>query len=579
MASEDTGCKSYYIFTPCCGGTPIRFCKNTPPSLVEGAIYQYNGPDILGYGGLLETGKCYTVTSVPEAASYPSIYAQVVANNFLRATQGCNDELCPECPKKVLVYLCCGGAPIEFAYDPAYPDNNTSNAYIYLGVSLVFGEGGVLYPNDCFRIEVVNTTQEIADSLPPGPPVAQLDLAGKSCGNYQAGVECRDTCNYFYQITNCADENETYCTTSNLSAYINNLIEDETLWPVIQVTQYPGKCFYVEQVVSCTGALPITPVPSLPTYIGCFECQQTLTVYYELINCNNPQEIIYTSVDLEAYVGHYITLADYGDDCFYVGVASGLVPSDIPVTPKDTYDTCEECSLPRYILEDCLGIADSIITQTDLSSYVGSVITLETCPDICWTVSETDITTPSSSVYFTAEFIDCPTCLVATLPVNCSTVTNIYEDQQSFPYLDFNGDPQGTETLQPGETSQKYCVLAWTGQNQGAITNYGTCVNGVCPAEPAKPRRKVRPGYNTPACTAEYYEKVECTFSEWMYKDVLEKRYGISNCCPADLMRWEIKHEMLMLDALINPDYTCVPPINCGCVQPSTCNCSCNSGN
>jgi hypothetical protein len=64
-----------------------------------------------------------------------------------------------------------------------------------------------------------------------------------------------------------------------------------------------------------------------------------------------------------------------------------------------------------------------------------------------------------------------------------------------------------------------------------------------------------------------------------MYKDVLEQRYGISNCCPEELIRWEIKHEILMLDSLVNPDYNCMPPVNCGCQQPTTCNCSCNSGN
>jgi hypothetical protein len=108
------------------------------------------------------------------------------------------------------------------------------------------------------------------------------------------------------------------------------------------------------------------------------------------------------------------------------------------------------------------------------------------------------------------------------------------------------------------------------------IEDYGLCSEDTinqtwtCPPTPA-PKRKVTPGYNTPACSTDYYEKVECNFSEWMYKDALQKRYGISNCCPEDLMKWEIKHEMLMLDVLVNPDYVCGPANTCGCSEP--CNC------
>jgi hypothetical protein len=54
-----------------------------------------------------------------------------------------------------------------------------------------------------------------------------------------------------------------------------------------------------------------------------------------------------------------------------------------------------------------------------------------------------------------------------------------------------------------------------------------------------------------------------------MYKDVMEKRYGISNCCPDELMKWEIRKEMLDLDVLIDPDYICLPATNCGCCSPS----------
>ena len=575
------GCKSYYEFTPCCGGAPVKFCRAEGASLVNGATYSYTGPSLVGADGeVLVSGQCYTVSIIQVYSYYPfsTLYDEIVNNSFLRADVelSCEDsEVCIPCPKKVVVYRCCGGEPIEFAYDPAYPTNNDSNAYIYLGLALVFGSGGVLYPNDCFRIEVVNTTQEIADSLPPGPPILQVSLAGKSCGNYQSGIECRDTCNYFYRLVNCADETETYCTATNLYAYINNLIEDDTLWPVIQVSQYPDKCFYVELIDYCTAPVPVTVTD---TFIGCVECQETIVQYYRLEDCNNPTVVVYTSTDLSAFVGEIITVEEYQGQCFYVTVYDGLVPVDTSVTPKDSFATCEDCLLPVYVLEDCLGQEENIYTQTDLSAYVDHVITLTSCPNVCWIVSQIDIVTSTYDVYVDADFIDCPECLVQVVTPQCVSFTNSSGNQQDISVIGIDGEFD-TIDIAENSTTPKACYISWTLIEDITATVYGNCIDGQCPPLPPKPKRKVTPGYDTPTCTPEYYEKVECNFSEWMYKDVLEKRYGIANCCPEDLIRWEIKHEMLMLDALVNPDYSCTPASNCGCTQPSTCNCSCNSGN
>jgi hypothetical protein len=249
----------------------------------------------------------------------------------------------------------------------------------------------------------------------------------------------------------------------------------------------------------------------------------------------------------------------------------------------NAFKTCEACSLPRYILEDCLGIADPIITQTDLSAYVGSVITLETCPGICWTVSETDITTSSSNVYKDGEFIDCPVCLANTIPFTCVTFTNTTSEEENFDVVTYEGVVT-KYIVGANSTLPKSCLISWNLPVGIVVTEYGNCTNGVCPAPAPQPKRKVTPGYNTPACTPAYYENVECNFSEWMYKDVLERRYGISSCCVEELMKWEIKHEMLMLDALINPDYVCQPTSSCcnpptpvGCTSCGCSSCNCNN--
>ena len=93
------------------------------------------------------------------------------------------------------------------------------------------------------------------------------------------------------------------------------------------------------------------------------------------------------------------------------------------------------------------------------------------------------------------------------------------------------------------------------------IETFGNCSEVTedvweCPAI-VYPRRSVQPGYNTPACTIAKYEKISCKSAEVYYKQVLYRRYGISNCCPEDTDKWLIKKELIDLDALRDPDYEC----------------------
>ena len=335
--------------------------------------------------------------------------------------------------------------------------------------------------------------------------------------------------------------------------------------------QYNGKCYEVKEVPSCNATIPITYSP-VSIFKTCFSCQQNLPqTNYALINCDTG-DITYTSTDLSDYIdppGQAITI-DGSDECFQVRVET-VIPPGTPVTVTDSFASCQLCGSDYYLLTPCdpNSELDPIVTYTDLSDYVGSVITLETCPDICWEVSETELNQGAQEVQFLEDYDDCTDCNIAVLPAICVTFTNISTFATSFDYIDYLGDKQ-KETIAGKGSIEKVCALSWDINPSITVTQFGNCINGECPPVP-RPKRKVTPGYNTPACSTEYYEKVECSFSEWMYKDVLEKRYGISNCCPEDLMKWEIKHEMLMLDILINPDYTCASSNTCGC--PQSCDC------
>jgi hypothetical protein len=96
------------------------------------------------------------------------------------------------------------------------------------------------------------------------------------------------------------------------------------------------------------------------------------------------------------------------------------------------------------------------------------------------------------------------------------------------------------------------------------------CINGVCP--PVKNKQKsVKPGYNTPGCEAWKYEEISCRAAEAMYKQVLQLRYGISNCCPEEDEQYIVQKELIDLAALYDPAYPCATNL-CGC--NNNCNCS-----
>ena len=62
--------------------------------------------------------------------------------------------------------------------------------------------------------------------------------------------------------------------------------------------------------------------------------------------------------------------------------------------------------------------------------------------------------------------------------------------------------------------------------------------------------RKVKPGYNTPICSSEKYDKITCNFAEIAYKEALALRYGISNCCPELDEKWLISKELIELQSI-----------------------------
>lgn len=81
-----------------------------------------------------------------------------------------------------------------------------------------------------------------------------------------------------------------------------------------------------------------------------------------------------------------------------------------------------------------------------------------------------------------------------------------------------------------------------------------TCLFVPPPEEYDFSQRSVYPGYNTPACSTEVYDKTKCKWSESLYQDMASRRYGIDFCCDPSEQKWHIKNELLDLAAIYDPE-------------------------
>ena len=330
--------------------------------------------------------------------------------------------------------------------------------------------------------------------------------------------------------------------------------------------------------------------------IGCDDCPTNVTVLevyddcptcvgptsYKLTNCDNSADIIYTTNDLSAYIDQIVELENCG--CYIVEQLDIVPPTDIDVTVLFNWTTCEECSSTYYKLTECTD-GSIIYTTDDLSTYIGSIIKFEGCDDKCWSIEETRIPEVLSTIVVSETYSTCPEC-TTDLPCVCSKITNVSDTPVLISYL--NCDDATVEVLvQPGETLGKDCIKKW---NIPTVTEgdppiwypeyFGNCTDGVCPPENlvTSQNRKIKPGYNTPICSADKYDKITCEFADIYYKKALEGRYGISNCCPEKLQNWTLKKNLIDMQALKDPYFNCAPQTSCNCGNTSLCT-TCNSQN
>jgi hypothetical protein len=167
-----------------------------------------------------------------------------------------------------------------------------------------------------------------------------------------------------------------------------------------------------------------------------------------------------------------------------------------------------------YRLEDCANIQEDIITNFDLSEVVDQVITLRDNNnkplDGCWQVFQ-----------------------IAYQPVEEDIVLGVYK----------------------------------------CYEDCGDCLPPDPTPYPLKPRI-VDPNYTTGNCDPDIVESVFCKYAENEYKKVLNKRFGIKDCCPEDEDKIYINNEKIKL--LLIQSKTPPPPppptlVSYNCVEIITC--------
>lgn len=578
------------IFTSCCN----------PNNVLE-----FKGDNYLAYGGLVSpnmvfplapgfNNNCYKVTTTEVGpVEYLNLSDPPPAGTFIIYSiypgTDCNDPLysteCPDCiPPLCYTLVNCEGLFFDTntdlsAYIGQYITISnqagpiTGTWFVILKTSPCVNPVDIIFnavaiepcPCMCYNIvgivkqlqyincdnEVVKdvTATEFCSRVYPwvtGEPGEYFVVEGFEC----VDGECPEVC---YLLTNC-QTGATITTQSNLSQYyLNN--------QVVVIVGEEG-CWEIETTLLCDCPQEVIVVQFYDT---CQECIPP--VAYRLVNCNTNQVQFYTTTDLSLYVGQSIEI-DCG--CYLVEEINIIPPTDTPVVVDYVFDDCVACKKVYYKLQDCFDQQNIIYTTTDLNLYLGEVIKIKGC-DNCWQVTETRIFTTLENVEVVQDFLTCEDCYIDA-PCICTQVTNLTATTQTISYIDCENN-EVEITLSINVTSSKVCAKRWILPDlpDGEflyLETFGDCQQGVCPPPVFINNRTVRPGYNTPICTPAKYDEITCNFANILYKIALEKRYGITNCCPEDDDKWLVKKELIDLQALKDPNYNC-----------KECACSCNSGN
>lgn len=380
-----------------------------------------------------------------------------------------------------------------------------------------------------------------------------------------------------YLLTSCDDP-------SNVIQSKSSALE--TYWAQNKIVSIVGEdgCWTISKaaaVEDCDCAISVIVSKS---YATCEDCLPVIA--YRATNCETG-EVKFSEQDLSQYVGKTITDSECGG-CWFIAEINIKPPTSETINVLESFKDCEICLRDYWILTDCEGSVAPIITYTDMTDYEGKVINLVNNP-ICWNVEPHQLLTAQESVevQINVVFETCIACKPKA-EVECIRVTNDSTEAKTYQYYIYDNTGEIVEqqfTLQPNETSDKFCSAGWVSPIDPAtdiVIQYGSCINiyeqpvssgptlfndnpWVCPVQ--RTGRLVEPGYTAPACTPDKFESISCTAAEILYHRVLTERYGISNCCPEEDEQSLIRKELIDLASLRDKSIVCTISTDC-CSNP-----------
>ena len=459
---------------------------------------------------------------------YPVVDA--INGSIITTFGACEDNLCPQA---CYILTDCDGLA-----DPIY---TTSESVLpFLGTGTAFHING--YTN-CWTVD--SSMEDCACAINIVITTTYTDCA--TCAGYTS-----------YKLTDCNNSANVIYTSTDLSLYVNQVIEQDC----------PG-CWFVEEFFLQPPSN--TAIIVTNSFINCTTCEQT---YYLLTDCAEVESNIITTTDLSAEIGNVITLDWCPETCWQVSITREHTNATV-IFLKNSYSTCQQCLMD--VLPCTCQTAKLINPCVYYECTVPALSPIETLTYIdC--LGETiifEIPSHKDPLYINFcgpqnQIFDIPFIIIED--ISCNFIS----------YIDCNDNTITSQTASLlNEISQKTCVKKWLmAEGQYEYTVYGDCTNidntFNCPVIPTI-SRTVRPGYNTPTCTIDHYEKIACSFADAMYSNTLEKRYGITSCCPEDREKWELKYEIIEFAALVDPNYICTPVSTCCDPLPSASPGSCNN--
>jgi len=257
-----------------------------------------------------------------------SVVPTVIDNAFplpfyINNTGDCIDG---ECPVQCYKLEDCDG--IE---DPIYTNNTSLGIYAII-VTVIRIEG---YPDTCWE---VTDTAECDCAINVSITTSYIDCP-----------TCKGTPKY--KLTNCDSLTTIVYTTTDLSAYVGE---------VIIRLDCPG-CWLVEEVDLIPSDVAITVDAS---YIDCVSCAR---IYYLLEDCTGllPDAITYT--DLSAYVGSVIKLEYCPETCWSVSITLDPTNAGEVVFIDEEYVSCSTCLLTLPCI--CITVRNDSTTSKDYRYY------------------------------------------------------------------------------------------------------------------------------------------------------------------------------------------------------------------